>query len=307
MGRQRQFPRRRTVLADRGRPGRGHGQGQHAGPYSPYQGRIYAAFVGYINFDDHRRASPNPTTNTDIFLTYSDDGGRTWSTPVEVNDRPVDRHGYTEANNDPTPHDQVTGRTQFQPAIAVDPATGTLVLSWRDARNDAANTRVATYIATSIDGGQTFSPQTYANPRQDRHRRNHGPDRVLGPQADNQSGGNGQRDTAFGYGNPMGLAVFNGQLYPMWAGNFNRAIINNGAVTGRPLNIYVPADGHRRRTADHQQLHGADPVGRGRPAAQVTISVTFDRPIDPATGQAPATSRSSTTTPPTAMPRSRSR
>ena len=74
-----------------------------------------------------------------------------------------------------------SGRTQFQPEIAVDQSTGTLVVSWRDARDDAANARVATYIATSIDGGQTFSPETYANPAEYRDRRDHGPDRHPGP------------------------------------------------------------------------------------------------------------------------------
>ena len=54
------------------------------GAYSPYEGRIYAAFVGYI--DVTVDGFTNPTTNTDIFLTYSDNDGRTWSTPVEVND-----------------------------------------------------------------------------------------------------------------------------------------------------------------------------------------------------------------------------
>ena len=53
------------------------------GANSPYEGRIYAAFVGYINVKIN--GFTNPTTNTDIFLTYSDNDGRTWSTPVEVN------------------------------------------------------------------------------------------------------------------------------------------------------------------------------------------------------------------------------
>ena len=44
------------------------------GPNSPHAGRIYAAFVGYINFAIIT-SLPNPTTNTDIFLTHSDDGG----------------------------------------------------------------------------------------------------------------------------------------------------------------------------------------------------------------------------------------
>ena len=62
---------------------------------------------------------------------------------------------------------------------------------------------------------------------------------VLGPKPDNQSGGNGQRDTPFGYGNQMGLAVYAGQVYPMWAGNFNVAHVVNGAITGDPLNIWL--------------------------------------------------------------------
>ena len=55
-----------------------------------------------------------------------------------------------------TQNDIFTGRVQFQPEIAVDPVTGTVVLSWRDGRDDAARARVATYLTTSIDGGQTF-------------------------------------------------------------------------------------------------------------------------------------------------------
>ena len=47
------------------------------GSFSPYEGRIYAAFVGYYNVTVD--GFKNPATNTDIFLTYSDDGGRSWS------------------------------------------------------------------------------------------------------------------------------------------------------------------------------------------------------------------------------------
>ena len=50
---------------------------------SPYEGRVYMAFVGYYNVTIS--GVKNPACNTDIFLTYSDDGGRTWSDPVEVN------------------------------------------------------------------------------------------------------------------------------------------------------------------------------------------------------------------------------
>ena len=46
------------------------------GTGSPYQGRIYAAFVGYL-YIDYPSGVWNPTTNTDIFLMHSDDGGQT--------------------------------------------------------------------------------------------------------------------------------------------------------------------------------------------------------------------------------------
>ena len=56
---------------------------------------------------------------------------------------------------------------------------------------------------------------------------------------------------------------------------------------------------------------GPIPLCRGRRAARVSFTVTFDRPINPPGDQPPRspppTSRSSTTTPPSATPRSRSR
>ena len=71
-------------------PGLVMAQDNTLGAYSPYEGRIYAAFVGYINVKVD--GFTNPTSNTDIFLTYSDDDGRTWSTPVRGQRRFV-RHG----------------------------------------------------------------------------------------------------------------------------------------------------------------------------------------------------------------------
>ena len=67
--------------------------------------------------------------------------------------------------------------------------------------------------------------------------------------SDNESGGNSNTDTLFGYGTQMGLAVFNGQIYPIWAGNLNQGHIVNGAVQGPYLSIFyqpmVIADGPR--------------------------------------------------------------
>ena len=57
---------------------------------------------------------------------------------------------------------QTIGRTQYQPQIAVDQSTGNLVVSFLDARNDPSDARVATYVAVSPDGGNTFAADVYA-------------------------------------------------------------------------------------------------------------------------------------------------
>ena len=73
------------------------------GSFSPHQGRIYAAYVVYVNSTIDPNSHVNPTTNTDIFLAYSDNGGRTWSTPALVNDddRPPTVHsGESTSDSD---------------------------------------------------------------------------------------------------------------------------------------------------------------------------------------------------------------
>jgi len=170
------------------------------GIYSPYQGRLYVAYV------DRSTATGNPTDNTDIFLATSDDGGIGWTVrPLPVNDDNAAADGYSESfvlaaapnappNNGATSAATATsGRPQFQPSIAVDPATGMLVITYLDTRHDAARARVATYLAASIDGGATFGPQTFVNVH------NTAVDAItqkvvdLGPIPDNQSAGNANR------------------------------------------------------------------------------------------------------------------
>jgi subtilisin-like proprotein convertase family protein len=251
------------------------------GTFSPFQGRIYAAFVGYI--DVTVDGIKNPTDNTDIFLTFSDDGGRTWSAPTEVNDDESDTDGSSEAAEENSPtnlNDEVTGRVQFQPEMAVDPTTGTLVISWRDGRDDASRARVGTYVTTSIDGGQTFAPDVYANPSQTAINAITGATEVLGPELDNESSGNDNADTTFGYGTQMGLAVYDGQVYPIWTGDFNQASIVNGAVQGPFPGIFVQpmaiAAGPRIVSSDMGPISYAEAK-----SGTISFTVTFDRPINP--------------------------
>ncbi|MDB5311736.1 MAG: regulatory domain of in-like proprotein convertase [Gemmataceae bacterium] len=118
---------------------------QTLGSYAPFSGRLYAAYTVPV------KDQGGNIIDTNIFLRHSDDNGRTWSAGVRVNnDSAADN--FTEGN-----------RTQFLPAVTVDQLTGTVVVTWYDARTDAANARVATFVATSLDGGATFSPQVTLN------------------------------------------------------------------------------------------------------------------------------------------------
>ena len=66
-------------------------------------------------------------------------------TPDEVNDEVLSNDGRRQSSESFNSEDIYTGRVQFQPEIAVDPVTGTVVVSWRDGRDDAARSQVATY------------------------------------------------------------------------------------------------------------------------------------------------------------------
>ncbi len=110
-------------------------------------GKIYDSPNGQLFI-----ASDSPLNGNDInlsraFLTGSTTGGAaTFSaTTVRVNDD-VLADNFSEGS-----------RAQFEPTLAVDPATGTVGVMWYDARYDAGLTRAATYLALSSDGGLTFS------------------------------------------------------------------------------------------------------------------------------------------------------
>ena len=140
---------------------------------------------------------------------------------------------------------------------------------------------MATYITASIDGGNTFNAQTYANPQETATDAITGQTVVLGPEADNDSSGDGNRDATYGYGTQMGLAVYDGQVYPIWAGNFNQGAVVNSAVAGSAAVDRVPADGHRGGAAGRRQHHGPDPATAAAERHGSSFTVIFDRPINP--------------------------
>ncbi len=107
----------------------------HSG--SPYQNRCY---LTWTDFED---ASASKGMN--VYLSYSDDLGSTWSNPQVVND------------------DAVSSSHQYYSSISVSPS-GTLCLSWYDRRSDPANDRMTDYyFTTSVDGGATFRSSVKLN------------------------------------------------------------------------------------------------------------------------------------------------
>lgn len=258
------------------------------GAFSPYQGRLYLAFT------DRYNVTINPADNTDIFLMVSDDGGRTWGAPggfnqrifvgqrLQVNDDLAARDGFSEGDLGRA------GRPQFQPQVEVDSATGTVVLSWLDARNDAARARVATYVGVSNDGGQSYAPQVYANRSQTAVDAITGATVNLGPIPDNQSGGNPNTDGEFGFGAHQGLAVFGGHIYPIWSSNENSVNDLNGlARLDIRMARIVTSAGPRviNSTMGPIGLPG-DLINPQLPGTNPSVSafeVTFDRPVDPNT------------------------
>ena len=103
--------------------------------------------------------------NSDIQLTYSDDGGVTWSDPMQVNNDNTTRH-------------------QFFSDVAVG-TNSSVHLVWYDARNTTTDSGLEVYYAESTDGALTFPVQF--------------------PVTDNPFEGNDAGETSTGaHGHPLG-------------------------------------------------------------------------------------------------------
>jgi subtilisin-like proprotein convertase family protein len=199
--------------------------------------------------------------------------------------------------------DQFTegNRAQFAPTAAVDPETGTLAVTWYDARFDANRTRVANYITTSIDGGQTFSSQTMqyvnidANRPQDVSQQPFfnapkvGTDAITGanftvePVPNNMAIATNPQ----GFGSRPSLFYLNGQLTAYWVGNQNAAetkttkgahLLRAAAVTG--VGVRVVDNNPANMSSMGTVLTNRGPDGTPTLAS---FNVVFDRPVDRAT------------------------
>jgi hypothetical protein len=90
-------------------------------------GTIYAAWMDGRNTDE------------DVFVKKSPDGGRSWSPAIRVNDNPIR-----------------DGTSQYMPRLAVN-RSGRVDVVFYDRRNDSRDIMTDVYLATSTDGGETFT------------------------------------------------------------------------------------------------------------------------------------------------------
>ena len=137
---------------------------------------------GWIYITWPQRANVTPAGNSpDIVMIHSTDGGATWTTPVRVNDDPL--------NN---------SKDQYYSWCTVDQVTGQLMLIFYDSR-DVPNNQAEVFMATSVDGGNTFTNFKVSD-------QPHTPTPING--------------LAGGYaGDYIGIAALDDIAFPFWADN----------------------------------------------------------------------------------------
>jgi hypothetical protein len=93
----------------------------------------------------------------DILSAVSEDGGRTWTDPVRVNDDPL--------------HD---GKDQILSWMTVDPTDGSIYALFYDRRGDSANVLPSITLARSTDGGRHYRNYAWTASRPDPKRAHFG-------------------------------------------------------------------------------------------------------------------------------------
>jgi len=161
----------------------------------PHRGRIYCSWMDLT-----------PANVTDIFISYSDNNGATWSTPTHVPDQftfPVDR---------------------FNHWMSIDPSNGNVNVAFYDTRNDTTGARFQTdyYLARSTNGGVSFPAA----------------DIRVSTVSSNEHDCNGIFPCdGINYGNQQGdyegLVSFSGVSYPIWTDSRKQLAPSSGCR--RPL------------------------------------------------------------------------
>ena len=160
----------------------------------PHRGRIYCSWIDL-----------NVAGTTDIFFSYSDNAGATWSVPVTVADQlsiAVDR---------------------FNHWLSVDAVTGDVNIAFYDTRNDTTGFRFMTdyYLTQSTDGGVSFlSPNVRVSNASSNEHDCNGVFPCVGINYGNQQG------------DYEGLVSFGGVSYPIWTDSRRQLDPIAGCSTG---------------------------------------------------------------------------
>jgi len=161
----------------------------------PHRGRIYCSWMDLT-----------AANVTDIFISYSDNNGGTWSAPAPVTDQ------------------LLTAVDRFNHWMSVDPVTGDVNVAFYDTRNDTTGFRYQTdyYLARSQDGGASWSS----------------PDTRVTTLSSNEHDCNGVFPCqGINYGNQQGdyegLVSFGGISYPIWTDS--RRQLDPASGCRRPL------------------------------------------------------------------------
>ena len=169
----------------------------------PNRGRLYCSWMDLT-----------PAGVTDIFVSFSDDRGTTWSPPQPATDQftqPVDR---------------------FNQGLAVDAVTGDVNLSFYDTRNDTTGFRYMTdtYFTQSVDGGVTFRS----------------PNVRVSSASSNEHDCNGVFPcSAINYGNQQGdyagLVAYGGVAHPIWVDSRRNTETSPSCTRGLMEEVFTSA------------------------------------------------------------------
>ncbi len=234
-----------------------------------HSGYLYVAFTAVVDMDASGTISAGD--DTDVFIASYDT-----SRVNPLTGQPV-LVGVRRLNDDAVSDNFSTGtRFQYQPALAVDPVTGTLAAAYYDARYDAGNSRYATSLSTSIDGGATFSPSVFVSQSRLAQDVITGKTLTLEPLPSNPfvtfpaSAAEG-----FGY-TPLGLTAAGGKINVTFTGNANGpgsyVYTANTRTAAGPQVLYSDVGAIGSRT-------GADAAGN---TTLLPSQVQLDNPIAPA-------------------------
>ena len=160
---------------------------------SPTNGRLYMVYTD---------EDGNESNDTDIVLQYSDNRGASWSGKQIVND-------------------DISGRSQFLPSLAIDQNTGYVAMTWMDSRNSKNNNTAELWGTVSVNHGASVM----ANKK-------------ISAGVSYEGGADAYSTDDLDFGDYLGLVYINGKFTAVWSDNSN-STRNNPDGTTKGMDLYV--------------------------------------------------------------------